>query len=230
MTMQARPARRSRLADQVALQVRELIAAGTYRVGDRLPNESELSELFGVGRSTVREAMRVLSSRGLIDVRHGDGTYVAARTMNESLEERLSRAELSDIYEARLMLESALSVLAAQRRDARDIAAMRKSLKARDAAIRAGDVAAYANADFDFHLTVARAAKNQALFEVYESFVQGVRPRLQSATTVEYIRNEGDRMHAALCDAIAEGDAGETRRLVRSHLKKSAKDLSNALG
>lgn len=229
MTMQARPARRSRLADQVAVAVRELIA-GTYRVGDRLPNESELSERFGVGRSTVREAMRELASRGLIDVRHGDGTYVAARTMNASLEERLSRAELSDIYETRLMLESALSVLAAQRRDAKDIAVMRKSLKARDAAITAGDVAAYANADFDFHLAVARAAKNRALFEVYESFVQSVRPRLQSATTVDYIRSEGDRMHAALCDAIAEGDARETRRLVRSHLKKSAKELRKTIG
>jgi DNA-binding FadR family transcriptional regulator len=228
--MQARPTRRSRLADQVALQVRDLIASGAYHVGDRLPNESELSERFGVGRSTVREAMRVLSSRGLIDVRHGDGTYVAARTLNESLEERLNRAELSDIYEARLMLESALSVLAAQRRNAKDVTAMRKFLKARDAAIRGGDVAAYANADFDFHLAVAKAAKNPALFEVYESFVQSVSPRLQSATTEDYIRNEGDRMHAALCDAIAEGDVAETRRLVRLHLKKSAKDLGNALG
>ena len=228
--MQARPARRSRLADQVALRVRELIAAGAYHVGDRLPNESELSELFSVGRSTIREAMRVLSSHGLIEVRHGEGTYVAARTMNEPLEERLSRAELSEIYEARLTMESALSVLAAQRRDTTDIAEMRKSLKAREDAIRAGDVASYANADFNFHLAVAYAAKNRALFEIYESFVQSVRPRLEAATSVDYIRNEGDRMHAALCDAIAEGDAAETRRLVRAHLKKSAKDLSSALG
>lgn len=227
--MHVRPAKRNRLADQVVGQIRDLVAEGTYSVGDRLPNETELSELFGVGRSTIREAMRVLSNRGLVDVRHGDGTYVAARAMRESLDERLGRAELDDIYEARSVLESALSVLAARRRDAKDVAAMRKCLKQREAAIRAGDVAAYANADFAFHLAIAKAAKSPALLEVYESFVQSVQPRLESATTADYIRNERDPLHAALCDAIADGDVTETRRLVRSHLNKSAKDLGNAL-
>lgn len=227
--MHVRPLRRSRLADQVVAQVRDLVAQGAYAVGDRLPNESELSDMFGVGRSTIREAMRVLSSRGLVDVRHGDGTYVAAQAPSESLEERLSRAELHDIYEARLMLESALAVLAAQRRSAKDIAAMRKSLQARERAIKAGDVAGYAKADFAFHLAIAKAAKNQALFEVYESFVQSVSGRLQSATTADYIRDEGDTLHAALCEAIAQGDVSQTRRLVRTHLKKSAKDLATIL-
>lgn len=106
---------------------------------------------------------------------------------------------------------------------------MRKCLKQREQAIRAGDVAAYANADFAFHLAIAKAAKSPALLEVYESFVQSVQPRLESATSADYIRNERDPLHAALCEAIADGDVAETRRLVRSHLNKSAKDLGNAL-
>jgi DNA-binding FadR family transcriptional regulator len=221
--------KRSGLADQVIERIRGLVADGTYRVGDRLPSEGELGALFGVGRSTVREAVRVLASRGLVDVRHGEGTFVASYTLRESFEERLGRAALHDIYEVRLFLELALSELATQRRDARDIAAMRACLKKRAQAIRAGDVARYAEADFAFHLAVAKAAKNDALFDVYESFVRTVQPLLTAATTPEYIRAESDDLHAALCEAIAAGNETATRRLVRRHLKTSLKGLGAEL-
>jgi GntR family transcriptional repressor for pyruvate dehydrogenase complex len=227
--MQSPTIKRSGLADQVIARVRAIIAEGTYRVGDRLPAEAELSEMFGVGRSTIREAMRVLSNRGLVQVRHGEGTFVTSRTALEPLEERLGRAVLNDIYEARSFLELALSELAARRRDAKDIAAMRKQLKLRAQAIRAGDVTAYAAADFAFHLAIARAAKSAALFDVYESFVETVQPLLKAATTSEYIRTEHDRLHAALCQAIANGNVTETRRLVRSHLNRSLKRVGKGL-
>ena len=227
--MHVHSVKRSRLTDQVIEQVRKLVADGTYSVGDRLPAEGELSEMFGVGRSTIREAMRVLSNRGLVEVRHGEGTYVTSRTIRESLEERLERAVLADIYEARLHLELALAELAAQRRDAKDIAAMRKFLKQRSAAASAGDVSAYFDADFGFHLAVAKAANSPALFDVYESFVQTVRTPLIAAVTPEYIRGERDRLHAELCEAIAEGNAQGVRRLVRSHLHGSLKDIGEQL-
>jgi DNA-binding FadR family transcriptional regulator len=221
-----RSVKRSRLADQVIEQIRKLVADETYRVGDRLPAEGELSEMFGVGRSTIREAMRVLSHRGLVEVRHGEGTYVTSHTIRESMEERLQRAVLADIYEARLYLELALAELAAQRRDSKDVAAMRKCLKQRKTAATAGDVPAYFDADFAFHLAVAKAAKSPALYDVYESFVQTVRAPLIHAVTPEYIRTERDSLHAQLCDAIAAGSAREVRRLVRSHLRGSLKEIA----
>jgi DNA-binding FadR family transcriptional regulator len=227
--MHSTPIKRNGLADQVIERVRALVAKGNYRVGDRLPPEAELGALFGVGRSTIREAMRVLASRGMVDVRHGEGTFVTAQALRESLEDRLGRAALADIYEARLFLELPLAELAAQRRSARDIAAMRASLKKRAQAIRSGDVARYTEADFAFHLAVARAAKSSALREVYASFVQIVQPLMAAAVTPEYLRNENDPLHAALCEAIANGNVTETRRLVRSHLKKSLKDVGAGL-
>jgi GntR family transcriptional regulator, transcriptional repressor for pyruvate dehydrogenase complex len=227
--MHSSPIKRSGLTDQVIDRIRALVAKGTYRVGDRLPPEGELCVLFGVGRSTIREAMRVLANRGMVDVRHGEGTFVAAQAIHESLEERLGRAALADIYEARLFLELPLAELAAQRRDARDIAAMRASLKKRAQAIRAGDVARYAEADFAFHLAVARAAKSSALRDVYASFVAIAQPLMAAAVTPDYVRNENDSLHASLCEAIAKGDVAETRRLVRSHLKKSLKDVGAGL-
>jgi DNA-binding FadR family transcriptional regulator len=221
--------KRNDLAAQVIERIRSLVADGTYRIGDRLPPEGELCALFGVGRSTVREAMRVLSNRGLVNVRRGEGTFVAASALRETFEERLGRAALTDIYEARLFLELPLAELAAQRRSPRDVSSMRACLKKRQAAIRAGDVALYGEADFGFHLAVAKAAKNDALFGVYESFVQTARPLLDTAITPAYLEAENDELHEALCGAIERADVTETRRLVRTHLKRSLKDISAAL-
>lgn len=220
---------RNGLADQVVGRVRELVRDGSYAPGDRLPVEVELCKVFGVGRSTLREAMRVLANRGVVVVRHGDGTFVAAGALAESFEERLGRARLHDLYEARLALEAPLAELAAARHDARDIDAMRRCLKRRAAAAKAGDVAAYSDADFDFHLAVAKAAKSPALLGVYASFIDIVRRQMADAVGPEYIRSENDRLHDDLCDAIARGDARSTRRLVKTHLATSRKNISAAL-
>ncbi len=212
---------RNSLAQQVVDRLRALIANGTYPIGQRLPPEGPLGETFGVGRSTVREAMRVLASRGIVDVRHGEGTFVAAGALREPFEERLGRANLRDLYETRLVLELPLAELAAARRTSRDVAAMRKALKARAAAANIGDVDAYGDADFDFHLAVARAAKNAALFDMYASFVDVAKPVLGAMLDARYIRSERDTLHDALCDAIAAGDVAKVRKLVRSHLQGS---------
>jgi GntR family transcriptional regulator, transcriptional repressor for pyruvate dehydrogenase complex len=216
---------RSSLAQQVVDRIRALIADGTYPIGERLPPEGPLGEALGVGRSTLREAMRVLASRSIVDVRHGDGTFVAAGALREPFEERLGRANLYDLYEARLALELPLAELAAARRSARDVAAMRKALRRRAAAAKAGDVAVYGDADFEFHLAVARSAKNVALFDIYAAFVDVAKPALNAIIDAEYIQNERDTLHDALCDAIDEGDVAKVRRLVRSHLQGSREGM-----
>ncbi|MGC2242222.1 MAG: FadR/GntR family transcriptional regulator [Candidatus Aquilonibacter sp.] len=216
---------RNSLAQQVVDRIRALVADGTYPIGKRLPPEGPLGEALGVGRSTLREAMRVLASRGIVDVRHGEGTFVAVSALREPFEERLGRANLRDLYEARLVLELPLAELAAARRTSRDVAAMRKALRARAIAAKNGDVGAYGDADFDFHLAIARAAKNAALFDMYASFVDVAKPVLSGIIDARYIQNERDTLHEALCDAIAAGDASKVRRLVRSHLQGSRDNM-----
>ena len=221
--------KRVRLSDHLVDGIRALVASGRYRIGDRLPPEAELGVLFGAGRSTVREAMRVLANRGLVEIRHGEGTFVTSAALRESFEERLERAKLDDIYEARVVLELALAGLAAERRTRRDIAAMRTALKRRVKAGAAGDVAAYGAADFAFHLAVAKAARNAALYSMYESFVQSVQRALSPDITPDYIRNENDPLHAGLCDAIAAGNVAAARRLVRRHLRTSLEGIAAEL-
>ena len=86
------PLRKHSLADTLAQRLQRRIAAGKFRTGERLPTESELMRMFGVGRSTVREAVRMLSDRGFLNVRQGAGSFVAAPAASDALvEQRLRR-------------------------------------------------------------------------------------------------------------------------------------------
>jgi DNA-binding FadR family transcriptional regulator len=206
-----------------------MLGSGIYKPGDRLPAEPKLCELFGVGRSTLREAMRVLANCGIVTVRHGGGTYVAPGALRETFEERLARAHLEELYEARLALEVPLAELAAMRHNRQDVAKMRRWLEARSLAASAGDVPRYSEADFAFHFAVADAAKSPALANVYRSFIDVAGPLIESAIQPAYLKDENDPLHARLCEAIARGDLLRTRRLVRVHLKTSLEKISAEL-
>src|ERR1700745_272377 len=92
------PVRRQPLVDQVLGYLRQQIAAGVFPVGSKLPSEPELMVQLAIGRSTLREAMRVLAHMGLVDVRPGDGTYICApQPETESLSQRLQRAKIFEV-------------------------------------------------------------------------------------------------------------------------------------
>lgn len=167
---------RQQLVDQVIQQLRGRISAGTYQVGERLPPEADLMAQLGVGRSTLREAVRALAHAGLVEARQGSGTYVRALREADPLEERVRRAEAAEANEVRLLLELETARLAAHRRDAEDLAAMRSSLEARDAAEAAQDVQALLDADLAFHTAIAHASKNGVLAGLYETFARALRP------------------------------------------------------
>ncbi|MCB6997259.1 GntR family transcriptional regulator [Alistipes communis] len=111
------PLRKHSLADTLAQRLQRRIAAGKFRTGERLPTESELMRMFGVGRSTVREAVRMLSDRGFLNVRQGAGTFVAAPAAFDALvEQRLRRADIRELDEVRKILEAAIVERATARR------------------------------------------------------------------------------------------------------------------
>src|SRR5689334_607844 len=114
------PIKSTRIYEEIVRQVKQLIAEGRFKSGDRLPPERELAEKFVVSRTSVREALRALESLGLIDIRPGEGTFVREVSV-ESLVEPLAlvmvsqREALAELFEARQMIEPALAALAARR-------------------------------------------------------------------------------------------------------------------
>lgn len=146
------------LADEVSGLIQKRISSGEMPVGTKLPTEKELSDMYGVGRSTVREAVSVLANIGLLRVMQGKGTFVVSQyATNEPIAQRLKRAQSCDLDEIRQILEMKIAEKAAQKRTKADI----KNIEARLAEIAeanaSGDLEKSIDADIKFHTAIAEA-------------------------------------------------------------------------
>ena len=218
----AYPVQRQALVEQVIRGLQERLAGGEFAAGTRLPPEAELMAQFGVGRSTIREAVRALAHTGLIEVRQGDGTYVLASPENaEPLARRLKRARAAEVYEVRRALELGIARLAAQRRDAADLVHLRHLLAQRGARTDAGDDAAFLDADVEFHVAVAEATKNTVLTELYRTFAVVLREALAEVVLLPG-REHRTALHEALVEAIAQQDPDAAYEITMQHLDGTA--------
>lgn len=204
MTLYA--ARRASLADQVIGQLKDEIASGAWAVGDKIPPEPALSESLGVGRNTIREAVKALTHAGLLECRQGDGTYVRATSeLSGAISRRLRTAELIEILQVRRALEVEAARLAAQHRDETDIAAIDEASARRDASLAAHDFGSFVDADLDFHTAIVAATHNQVLIELWHDFTAAVRSTITSAG--HDMANNLSIPHEQIAGAIRAGDA-----------------------
>jgi GntR family transcriptional repressor for pyruvate dehydrogenase complex len=216
------PVRRQALVDQVLSYLEQQIAAGTFPVGSKLPTEPELMAQLAVGRSTLREAMRVLVHMGLVDVRPGDGTYVCTPPPEaEPLGQRLQRAKVFEVFEVRHTLELECVRLAAQRRDEQDLARLRQALQQRRAFLAPEHEQAFIDADLTFHIAVADATKNAVLADLYRAFVNVHREAWTQASKVPGLNEQGQVLHEQIAEAIAQQDSQRAQRLMEKMLGAS---------
>ena len=197
--------RRTGLVDQVIDQMRHAIATGEWRVGKRIPTEPALVAALGVGRNTVREAVRALSHAGLLDVRQGDGTFVRATSELSGAVHRLCGSELREILEVRRTLEVEGARLAATRRTEDDLAELTRLLRERNEAMDAREWERGIEKDTCFHLAVVRCSHNTLLIELYQGLTEVVKASV--ASTVEHEAPRVQIGHNGILDAIATGDA-----------------------
>lgn len=209
------------LADATAAQLESRIIDGEWPIGSRLPAEPEIMTQLGIGRSTVREAIRTLARVGLVQVRQGDGTYVTARpTASESLFTRCQRAQLHEIHDVREALELQAARLAAERRSDDDLAELRQLLDARAVARASRDASAYADADVAFHRRIVAATQNTMLIDLYRVISDTL---VQSLTLHQRASAFGDvdttAEHEALLAAIAGGNPSTAADVVTALLR-----------
>lgn len=193
-----------KLADQVAARLQKLIASGDYRKGDKIPTEPELMERFGVGRSTIRESIRILANVGLVRVLQGKGTFVDDATVGtEPLHQRLRRANTKELNEVRHMIEITMVQKAAENRTEKEVKQMRALLHQRRKGIEEQQQEQCLNADIAFHVVIAEASKNQVLVDLFKTFAKVIREYFQTEypDTKAYKRSQG--IHEKLCEAIA---------------------------
>ena len=202
------------LVDQALDQLRQRINAGAWQVGQRLPTEPELSAELGISRNTVREAMRVLAFSGLIEIRQGDGSYLRSMTDPLGTMRALSHCTLGQAQETRQILEVEAIGLAAQRRTASDLRALRTALDT-SAALYQGDLEAYISADLAFHQRLVDAAHNPALSELYQYFSAIVGAQLRQTLNLSPRRQAVFDLHVALLDAVEQQDPERAKSLCR---------------
>lgn len=198
--------RRSALADQVIAQLRTQITSGEWPVGSRIPTEPELVEQLGVARNTVREAVRALAHNGLLDIRQGSGTYVAATSeLAVVMQRRFADADQAHVAEVRSMLEAQAARLAARRRTEGDLRLLDSLLDRRERAWESGNAQAFVDADATLHLAVVGAAHNEVLTEMYADLNEVLRDFLR-ADVGQDLSPENHMDHARLVEAIRAGD------------------------
>lgn len=225
-----RTVKASRLYEQIVQQVEESIFEGRLKPGDQLPAERDLAQRFGVSRTAVREAVKALREKGLVEAYSGRGTFVtrpSAQTIRQSLDLmiRISQQEGSvHLAGLRQVLEPEIAALAASRIEEQLLSTMREAVAAMDRSLH--DPEAYVEADLDFHLALAEAAGNPLILSLLDSIVGLLREQRSRIFKVDGGPERGQFHHKRILAAIERRDPVAARDAMRDHLEQVREDSS----
>ena len=218
----------SRLYEQIVQQIEDSILKGTLKEGDQLPAERELAQQFGVSRTAVREAVKTLREKGLVEAYPGRGTFVTNGT-GHSFRHPLDRMMRSrppegtaHLTEVRNILEPEIAALAAERADDEMISAMREAIGVMDDA--RSDAEAFIEGDLDFHLALAEAAANPLILSLIDSIVGLLREQRMRTYYVKGGPERGQYHHKKILEAIEHRDSQGAREAMRAHLRQVGDD------
>lgn len=229
--MDVLPLRQVRFYEQIARAIRLRIVAGELVPGDRLPNERELAQSYGVSRNVVREAVRALAKDGLVEVRQGSGTYVSDGTSNalgDSLELALSLGSgsrsLVNLIEIRSIIEPAMAGLAATRAMSADIDAMTAEVEVMERSF--DDLESFIAADHRFHVAIARATQNHLVPLILVPIVEVVHEQRKRLFSVVHSATAAQAFHHRILAAISRGDSDAATEEMRGHLRQVSGDVA----
>lgn len=214
------------LAAQAAQLLLARIRDGEWPLGHRLPGETTLAAQLGVGRSTLREAIRELAGKGVLDSRQGAGVFVTALDAPEDWDTALRRATIATVIEARIAIEAEAAALAATRRTPADLRTIRRTLAARG--VLGQSVPDHVDADMAFHRAVISAAHNDVLTQLFDAFLPRLRLAMIDMLKIRPIASEpcDHALHQQLADAITARDPAAAAASSRTHLSALKESFS----
>ncbi len=226
-----KPATTLSLPDRLSVDLERLILDGELAPGDRLPPERALAEHLGVSRVSIREALRELENRGLIDRKPGRGTVVLSPGERSGIADRIGEAvnaasaEIRDIMELRAIVEPPIARITAGRARPRDIAQLRELVEAMESE-SAKD--RYAELDRAFHQSIAQYTHNPLLELINEQIAQQIAPSRGSRYQTRARRQVSSAAHRRIFEAIAAGDGDLAEAEARAHVLDIADQIALA--
>jgi len=226
-----RTVKTSRLYEQIVQQVEESILKGQLKPGDQLPAERDLALSFGVSRTAVREAVKALREKGLVEAYSGRGTFVTngtSQAMRQSFDLMIRSNQLdgsANLAELRLVLEPEIAGLAAPKIEEQLLTTMREAVATMDRNLHEPE--AYVEADLDFHLALAEAVGNPLILSLLDSIVGLLREQRSRIFNVDGGPERGQFHHKRILAAIEKGDAEAAREAMRDHLQQVLVDSSS---
>jgi len=217
------PVRRSKVYEEVADQIRRLIAEGRLKAGDRLPPERELAERFGVSRTSVRDAIRALEMIGLLEPRQGDGTVVldlSPAALAQPLASILvhNRTLLADLLDVRKMIEPPLAARAATFATSEEEATLREILRRQTEKAVRGELTTAE--DTEFHYALARLARNPVALKVLDVLMDLLLESRERSLQVPGRLQKSLQGHLRILDSITRKDAQGAEAAMRQHLSE----------
>lgn len=211
-----------RVSDQIVSQIQHMIVEGKLSVGQRLPNETELSRQFGVSRTSVREALSILESEGVVERHKNGGTFLCKC----SLEKILSAVDIphecdselfGDLKETRAVVESRIGELACRRADRLDLEKIARALDLMRQSVGRGESGR--KADLLFHQCIAMASKNQVLAGIARSLGIAEEKIAAEIAPGSAVRPESPEEHRAIYEAIRDRDPEKCSALIQKHFE-----------
>jgi|HubBroStandDraft_6_1064221.scaffolds.fasta_scaffold102655_3 DNA-binding FadR family transcriptional regulator len=212
---------RTSLVDEVIYAIQRMVGEGGWTKGSKLPTEQDLGRQLGVGRSTIREALRVLGHLGVVESRAGLGTYVVNRAVPKgSIKRPLSPQALNELYEFRLAIEMPAARLAAERRTAKQMSDIVAAWQACIAAVKRNDASEFAKLDYNFHYSIVQASGNAFFIDAYATV------RNSFGDYVGLVLGLGPlksmlHFHDKLIDAIKRGDVNAASEAVAENFRET---------
>jgi len=212
---------RNTLADDAADKIRQMIFDGQIKPGELLPPRRELAAQLEVGISTIHEAVKSLDAVGLVESRPGKGTWVRADALESVIHpslitNRFGKIDVETIYEARLTLEIALAELAAQKATPEEIEAIWAAFEAAQVVI--DDNQAFAKMDWDFHMSIAKAAHNVLLETFYHLSHELLLEFVIDVIQLPTVKEDASEYHRQEAEAIANHDVDAARKAAHDHM------------
>ena len=211
--------KRDSLSKQVSDKLESMIEDGEYKVGDKIPTEPELMQIFDVSRNTIREAVQSLTWSGILEVKQGAGTFVRASSrFNANMKKKYEKESIDDIKESRNCIEVTIAHLAALRKKDEDIVLIQEAYEKRKD-LKAG-CKENTKADIEFHMTIARACHNKIMIDLYESLCVYLEKHIESRNLDSKLNvEEVERLHKELYTAVIDGRATDAANAAQNIVK-----------